>query len=403
MVSDYYGQIYGFLEQTPVISTHEHHLEDKDQNQLTLEEIFNHSYVGWLNIPIGSNKEEHRAFLDKIRYNSYFVWLEKSLRKLYNFGNRITPELWDDLSKKIREKHSDPEEHLNILRDKCRYKFGLADIYWNTGSDLGHPELFRPVLRTDMFVKCFHPSQKDHDGNSPWDFFPIKGLSFGEYIEYLIEFHREKVKSGAVAFKLATAYERPIKINKVSYDKAAHIYLKDPKEVSKEDAMAYGDYIINRISALATELGVPYQIHTGLGQLSGSNPMLLESTIERYPETRFVLFHGGYPWYHEIAALAHNYNNVLIDLVWLPLISTSAAIRALHEYIEISQSIDYISWGSDSWTSEEALGALLAYEHVVATVLAEKIDDGYISFEEAKVLAEKLMYKNALQTYNLIE
>jgi len=46
---------------------------------------------------------------------------------------------------------------------------------------------------------------------------------------------------------------------------------------------------------------------------------------------------------------------------------------------------------------------LLAYEHVVATVLAEKIDDGYISFEEAKVLAEKLMYKNALQTYNLIE
>lgn len=106
--SDYYGQIYGFLEQIPVISTHEHHLEDKEQNQLTLEEIFNHSYVGWLNIPIGSNKEDHRAFLDKIRYNSYFVWLEKSLRKVYNFGDRITPEVWDDLSKKIREKHSDP-------------------------------------------------------------------------------------------------------------------------------------------------------------------------------------------------------------------------------------------------------------------------------------------------------
>ena len=90
-------------------------MENKDRNQLTLEgifkeEIFDHSYMGWLNIPIGSNKDEHRAFPYKILYNFYFVWLEKSLRKVYNIGNRITPEVWDDLSKKIGEKHSDPEE-----------------------------------------------------------------------------------------------------------------------------------------------------------------------------------------------------------------------------------------------------------------------------------------------------
>lgn len=81
--------------------------------------------MGWLNIPIDSNKDEHRALPDKILYNFYFVWLEKSLRKVYNTGNRITPEVWGDLSKKIGGKHSNPEEYLNILRDKCRYKFGL--------------------------------------------------------------------------------------------------------------------------------------------------------------------------------------------------------------------------------------------------------------------------------------
>ena len=78
-----------------------------------------------------------------------------------------------------------------------------------------------------------------------------------------------------------------------------------------------------------------------------------------------------------------------------------AAVEALHEYIEIAQSIDRISWGSDTWTSEEAYGALLAYEHVVASVLAEKVTAGYINFRDAETIAEKLMYKNALETYKL--
>jgi len=376
MNSKVYNNIYSFLETIAVVSTHEHHLEDRDQLKLDLKGIINNSYVDWQNIPVGSTKVEHAEFLRQARYNSYFVWLEKSLSKIYDFGNRITPENWNDLSKQILQKHSNPEAHIDILQEKCRYKNALTDIYWNTGSNLGHPELFRPVVRTDMFVKCFHPSQRDHDGNSPWKSFPIKGLSFREYFDYLINFHREKVANGAVAFKLATAYERPLRFGQVSYDKAAKIYLKDPKEVSKEDSLAYGDYIVNRVCGLASELGVPYQIHTGLGQLSGSNPMLLEPTIERFPDTIFVLFHGGYPWFHDIGALAHNQSNVYIDMVWLPLISTSAAISALNEYIEIVQSIDRISWGSDTWTSEEAYGALLAYQHVVASVLTKKVEEG---------------------------
>jgi len=401
MDSDNYYHIYDFLQQIPVISTHEHHLEDKDHTKLTLEGIINHSYVSWQNIPIGESKESHKKFLDKARHNSYFIWLEKALNKIYNFDSKITPDVWEDLSRQISKKHKNPEAHINILREECRYRVALADVYWSTSSDLGHPDLFRPVVRTDMFVKCFHPTQRDHDNNSPWEFMPIKDLSFSEYMNYLINFHREKVEQGAVAFKLATAYERPIAFDSVSYERAARVYMMSPKDVTTSDALAYGDYIVNKICDLAAELDVPYQIHTGLGQLAGSNPMLLEPTIERHPDTRFVLFHGGYPWYHEIGALAHNHRNVLVDMVWLPLISTHVAIQALHEYIEVSPSNNQIAWGSDSWTSEEALGALLAYEHVVATVLSQKIDEGYFNINDAKMIGEKLLYKNASQIYNL--
>ena len=401
MKDNLYEVLSDHIGRMPVISTHEHHLRDSDQNELTLEGIFEHSYVGWQGIPVGNSKKEHAEFLDKARYNSYFIWLQKALWGIYQVDSRITADNWSELSEKIKTAHGDPDFHLRVLREHCRYKAGLSDIYWDPGSDLGHPEIFKPVVRSDVFITCFHPDNRDHDGNSPWKFFTIKGLSFKEYVDFIIDFHRKKINAGAVAFKLATAYERTIGVQDSSFEKAARVYLTDPKEVHLSDKLAYGDYLIHRLCELAGELNVPFQIHTGLGQLSGSNPLLIEPLIERYPQTKFVLFHGGYPWYHEIGALAHNHSNVLVDLVWLPLISTTAAVSALHEYIEVVPSSDRIAWGSDSWTSEEAFGALMAFQHVLASVLAQKVQSSYIGMEDAKDIAEKLMYRNARKIYNL--
>jgi hypothetical protein len=401
MLADTYNHIYNRLEGVSVISTHEHHLKDEDQSNLTLEGIIEHSYVGWQQISFGKDRDGHRRFLEQARYNSYFTWLEKGLKDIYHFDGRISAENWEDISFLIKEKHKNPDSHLDILRDNCRYLAGLSDIYWSPGSDLGHPDLFKPVVRGDSFVTCFHPDIRDHDDRSPWEFYPIKGLTFGEYIDFIENLHRAEVSKGAVAFKLASAYERPIAVGNVSYDQAARIYLKKPEEVSVMEKHAYGDFIINKICTVAQDLGVPYQIHTGLGELQGSDPMLLEPLIERYPDIRFVLFHGGYPWYHSIGALAHNHGNISVDMVWLPLISTTAAISALHEYIEVVPSIERISWGSDTWTSEEARGALLAFQYVVASVLADKVDRGYISIDDALIIAEKFLYKNAAKIYKI--
>ena len=44
---------------------------------------------------------------------------------------------------------------------------------------------------------------------------------------------------------------------------------------------------------------------------------------------------------------------------------------------------------------------LLAWQYVLATVLAQKVDDGYFDMAEAEVLAHKLMYRNAARIYGL--
>ena len=76
-------------------------------------------------------------------------------------------------------------------------------------------------------------------------------------------------------------------------------------------------------------------------------------------------------------------------------------MAALHQYLEVARSSDLIAWGSDTWTSEDAVGALLAWQYVVATVLAQKVEDGYFDMAEAEVLVHKLMYRNAARIYGL--
>ena len=61
-------------------------------------------------------------------------------------------------------------------------------------------------------------------------------------------------------------------------------------------------------------------------------------------------------------------------------------------------SIERIAWGSDTWTSEEALGALLAFQYVVASVLADKVDEGYFTIDDALIIAEKFLYKNGVDS-----
>lgn len=128
--------------------------------------------------------------------------------------------------------------------------------------------------------------------------------------------------------------------------------------------------------------------------------MAMREVIEKNPYTKFVLFHCSYPCLDDINGLLHVYGNVYPDLCWLPIISTSAAERMVHELIEVGTS-DKVCWGCDTWTSEESYGALLAGRYVLAKVLSSKVNEGYISMEYARIIADNILYNNAARLYKL--
>ena len=117
--------------------------------------------------------------------------------------------------------------------------------------------------------------------------------------------------------------------------------------LSPQEVVDFQDYIMWRLVGLSAAHELPFQIHTGHGKLQGSNPLLLLDLIEANPRTKFVLFHGGYPWVGETGAIVLRHGrHVWVDSVWLPTISPTLARRALHEWLEVMPS-DRILWGAD--------------------------------------------------------
>jgi len=400
-VKDTFYRLNQLVNGMALISTHEHHMPDEDQHRLNLDGVFRSSYVGWCGFTFDESAESRNRFLAKVAGNSYFVWLEKALRLIYGFNERISAASWDTLSQRIADAHTVNENHhLDIMKHYAGYRAAIQDSYWDPGDNLGHGDFLASAFRVNMFLYGYHPDAKDHNGNNPQRCYGVEPANLADYLDF-IHSQIASRRGEIVALKAALAYDRNLDFDVPSFTDAAAAYGQPPGKVSPAAEKAFGDYVFNHICRIASEMDLPVQIHTGLGRISGSNPMNLIPLIEAHPQTRFILLHAGYPWIHEVGGLAHNYGNVYPDLTWLPLISTSAAVVALHEYIEVARSTTTICWGGDAWTGEESVGAALALRHVLARVLSEKIDDDYLDEDTALRIARGIMYDNPREIYGL--
>ncbi|MGI6566461.1 MAG: amidohydrolase family protein [Firmicutes bacterium] len=390
------------LEGLGIISCHEHHLIPERGELVTLDYIFDNSYVGWCGVDTGSTPDERESFIYKVGTNSYYRWLALGLQRLYGFDGELSAANWEEISESITSRHRSPDWYFHILHCHAGIEQAVLDAYWHPGSDNGHPEFYRPTFRINALVMSHSRGVKDHNGNNAWQLFAPYGMepsSFAEYLEAVEFLLTAKKQEGCVALKCALAYDRSMAFDEAAREDAEAAFgMKDavPKQVK-----AFQDYVFHFIVERAGALELPLQCHVGLGKIGGSNPMYLVPLIEKHPGTKFVLFHGGYPWTREIGGLLHNYPNVYADLVWLPLISPTAAVQALHEWIETAVTSEKITWGGDCWTPEETFGAVLALRWTAAKALADKVQDGYFSYQRALELARQIFSENARKLYGI--
>jgi hypothetical protein len=395
-----FEEIRSYILNQEIINTHSHHLMDSDMATLTLKGLLEKSYISWCGEPIPSSSAMADNFFKKISNRNFFVSLSRALQKLYAMDKPLSAAVWDEYDKRIRKAHENCQWHLDILKNICSYRTIVQDAAWDPGDNNGHPEIFKPALRVNYFLYGYNHKAKDHSGTNAQ-------LAFGQHIDdikaytdFIYRIIKEKKENDCSSLKSAIAYDRSIKIEHSSAEEAQKALGFSRPDPSAVEIKKFQDYVFDVICDIAAELKMPFQIHTGLGLMIETNPMQIQSLIAKHPNTTFVLMHGGYPWIDDICGLVHVYPNVVLDLCWLPMISPSAAVHAIHELLEICNG-NKIVWGCDTWTSEESFGSLHSMADVLARVLDEKIGTGYLNMNNALRLAEGIMGNNAKQFFCL--
>lgn len=402
----YMVELLVYMDSLPVINTHCHHLRHEQffdyhpnfeyTGQYDLNTLLHMSYCAWCG-PLPGEKDYFR----RIKNRGPFRALERSLQDIYDIElplNEATCSIFDEAIRKAYSDGADPS--FDILRNHCNYKKIVLDAPLTPGDDYGQPDLFAGVVRLDYFLQGYSDETAEINGLNCRNFHGRENfLTLDDFCDTFRKVVAEKKEKGLKALKCAAAYERGLDFDVVGKEQASKVFTE--KTVLPRHIKDFQDYFFHFALDTAKEFDLPVQIHTGLGGMVKSNPHALQPVIASHRENRFVLFHGGYPWTDEWLGLLQAYpGTVYGDTVWLPLLSETAAERVLREVIDIANA-DAITWGCDTWTGEESYGSLLAMRRALARALSGRIEEGYLSFNDACEVARNILYSNAKKLYKV--
>jgi hypothetical protein len=421
------------IDGIPIIDTHEHILPRQEtlQREVDLFDLFDRTYVKADFVSAGMpakawDREEYdpqegwkriRPFLDKVRNTAYYRSMMTAFRGLYDFADEeLDDGNWEGLSDRISASNKREDWYRFVLKEKANIEVSLLH---KPGYDIlqAEREFFLPVFWVDPFLygyaKLFlfkRPVSRivfRYGKEALQEEYGIEVNSFDEYLSLLDTALRKAVVGGAVAAKSVAAYRRILRYDAASKAEAEQVFVKPDNEVTPSDIKKFQDYMMHMIVQKTIEHDLPLQIHTGIqagygNVVANSNPLHLNNLLLAYPEAKFVLFHGGYPYTGEMAVLAKTFSNVYLDFNWVPLVSPAVAKRALAEWIETVPG-NKLTWGGDCQHVEACYGHVLYAKEVVAGVLAEKVESGYFGEKVASDLARKIFRDNARELYRLDE
>jgi predicted TIM-barrel fold metal-dependent hydrolase len=415
-----YRRIRAAIDAVPAIDCHDHlwpfdrlpGLMETDKGRgMTLYGLWRASYYPQIHSPTPRQPGEAFASwwarakhdFDDGRATGFYRYQLPAFRDLYGVDfDRITDDQAAELDAKIFANYRDDRWVHQVVTERANIELMINDPYWGRFDFVTRYPFEVLVFNVTTLLDGFHPTEFQQPADDPYHFAREQGLevkSLDDYLAVLDRLFRVAKEKGAVCLKSTRAYQRTLRFENVPEDRAERVFGRPRKELSPAEVQEFQDFIMWRLVELSVKYELPFQIHTGHGRLQGSNPLLLVDLIEANPRTKFILFHGGYPWVGETGAIVLRHgSHVWADSVWLPTISPTLARRALHEWLEVMPS-DRILWGADCNHAEGIYGATVVTRRVLAEVLAEKVDRGELLEEHALRIGRQILRDNALALF----
>lgn len=418
--TDTFRRIRAHLQSVAAIDTHDHlkpfpllpgTVHTDAGVGMTLFSLWNNSYFSWTQ-PVTPWPESGR-FEDwwpkakgdfaNARAMSFYRYQLSAFTDLYGVDfETLTDEQAGDLNRRIFSHYQDPRWLYEVITEKANIELMFIDPFWDRLSRTNDYPFGVPVLNVSRLHRGFHPSEFPAGIDSPYRYALGEHLptaTLDDYLAVIEHWMRAGKASGGVCLKSTVAYERTLQFDPVSKERAARVYGRPVAQLTSDEIKEFEDFIMWRLVALSAELGLPFQIHTGHARIQGSNPMNLVPLIEANPKTKFILFHGGYPWIGETGAIMQRHGaHVWIDTVWLPMISYTMGRRAYQEFLEVMPS-NRLMWGADVHNAEGIYGATEFTRRCLAEALAEKVERDELREDQALRIGTQVLRDNALELF----
>ena len=431
-----YGRIYDEVEGVRMIDTHEHLMSERARlgQRIDLFYWFSH-YASSDLVSAGMSQEtlegvrdpsrplderwtEFEPFWQHVRTTGYGRALLLAANDLFGVED-ISRTTYQELSEKISASNT-TGWYDHVLRESANIDLAVL-----------HPlEEVDPTPLEEIDRRFFVPVLVASDFISPCNRIELGVLerktavaihTLDDWLKAIDVAFGRAVAAGVVGVKVGLAYSRSLHFEKVAkadaervfnalsrYPVAHHAF----EDVTQEPPVSWAqtkplqDFLTHHVIRRAIEHDLPIQIHTGLQEgngnfLANANPLHLVNLLIEYPEARFDLFHAGYPYQSEMATLGKNFPNVYVDLCWVHVISPWVARQTLHEWIETVPANKIFAFGGDYIFVEGTYAHAVLARSNVAQVLAEKVEAGYLTEDEAVALAHKLLRENAVQFFRL--
>lgn len=407
-----------------IINTHEHQIMPKKLNNMNYNfwMVLNRSYlIADLVSAGGSRFNENNTGLDELwqqngnyleftENTSYYLHFLEGMKKCYGYNeNTFTREGVEKLSEQIADKYTNYSDWFDDCFNKSNFQTMFLDQYWSPHNLDIDKKYFTLIFHTNKLVNDI--SNPGRNYRKTEKYFPLfaeeSGItdinSLNDYLLYTDYLLRKAKEKGAVGIKNSMAYQRSVYYENISRERTMELF--DKPGVSQVEKKELQDFMFHWILEKAGEYNLTVQIHIGYlagngNQLDNGHPAKLNNLFLQHPDTKFDLFHGGFPWTGEFTAFGKMFTNVYLNLVWLPQISRKRALITLHEILDCVP-YNKILWGGDCHYIEESVGSLEFGKQVICEVLAERISNGQMNEVTAKKIIAAIFRDNAIELFNL--
>ncbi|MEN8204355.1 MAG: amidohydrolase family protein [Bacteroidota bacterium] len=422
-----YESLLDYTNQIKVINTHEHQHWPEEYGDLhyRLPHLIKASYLISDVVSAGATRmdwdvvdtisledywDQRGQALDFTRSTSYYSHFIKGFRKLYDFDNLFfTESNFEDLSAQVEANYADYKTWFDKAFHKAGFELMFLDQWWKPfNTEVAEPYFALVFNINPLVMQVSSKPETGDEGPEVYQRAKKEGHSIGsldDYLSFCEQQFQKNLEKQAVCVKNSLAYARSLDFEDVSYDLARDLFARPSFDLSDQEKKKLQDFMFHWIVQKSTEHDLPIQIHTGYlagngNQLDNGKPVKLNNLFLSYPEAKFVLFHGGYPWTGEYAAFGKMFPNVYLDLVWLPQISREEAIHALDEMFD-AVPYNKFFWGGDCTFIEESTGSLEFGKEVVAEVLAKRMERGLLTQEVAEEMIRCIFRENAIRVFKL--